>query len=136
MAEKLGLDPDKLEATVNEFNAACGPGAWDPARLDGKKSEGIDSPKSNWANPTDTPPFSAFPMTTHLTFTSGGVKVDTRGRVLVTNAVPIPGRYAAGGMTGLFYHEYPPATSVLRSNTFGCIIGTNLGKELAAREAH
>jgi hypothetical protein len=27
------------------------------------------------------------------------------------------------------------ATSVLRSNTFGRIIGTNLGKELAAKDA-
>jgi hypothetical protein len=39
----------------------------------------------------------------------------------------------AGEMTGLFYHEYPPATSVLRSNTFGRIIGTNLGKEISNR---
>jgi hypothetical protein len=28
LAEKLGLDPAKLEATVEEFNAACGPGDW------------------------------------------------------------------------------------------------------------
>ena len=36
-------------------------------------------------------------------------------------------------MTGLFYNEYPPATSVLRSLTFGRLAGTeiaqNLGKE-------
>jgi tricarballylate dehydrogenase len=134
LAEQLGLDPEKLEATVSQFNAACGPGEWDPARLDGKKTEGISPPKSNWANPIDTPPFYGFPMTTHLTFTFGGVKVDTQGRVLSTNGVPIPGLYAAGEMTGLFYHEYPPATSVLRSNTFGRIIGANLAKELAARE--
>src|SRR5262249_6667778 len=35
--------------------------------------------QSNWANPIDTSPFSDFPMTTHLTFTFGGVKVDTAG---------------------------------------------------------
>jgi tricarballylate dehydrogenase len=79
----------------------------------------------------ETPPFSGFPMTTHLTFTYGGLKVDTQGRVLSTNGVPIPGLYAAGEITGLFYHEYPPATSVLRSNTFGRVIGTNLAKKLA-----
>jgi succinate dehydrogenase/fumarate reductase flavoprotein subunit len=135
LAEKLGLDPEKLEATVARFNAACGPGTWDPARLDDKKTDGIDPPKSNWANRIDTPPFSGFPMTAHLTFTYGGVKVDTQGRVLSTNGVPIPGLYAAGEMTGLFYHEYPPATSVLRSNTFGRVIGTNLGKQLAAKGA-
>lgn len=26
LAEKLGLDPENLEATVGEFNSACGPG--------------------------------------------------------------------------------------------------------------
>lgn len=131
LAEKLGLDPSKLEATVNEFNAACGPGQWDPARMDGKKTSGITPPKSNWANPVIEPPFSGFPMTANLTFTYGGLKVDTDGRVLSTNEVPIPGLYAAGEITGLFYHEYPPATSVLRSNTFGRVIGTCLAKQLS-----
>jgi succinate dehydrogenase/fumarate reductase flavoprotein subunit len=133
LAEKLGLDPEKLEATVNEFNSACGPGEWDPVKLDGKKTSGITPPKSNWANPITEPPFSGFPMTTHLTFTFGGLKVDTDGRVLSTNDVPIPGLYAAGEITGLFYHEYPPATSVLRSNTFGRIIGTHLAKQRAKK---
>lgn len=36
-------------------------------------------------------------------------------------------------MTGLFYNEYPPATSCLRSMTFGRLAGLeiaqNLGKE-------
>ncbi|MDW8403835.1 FAD-binding protein [Chloroflexus sp.] len=130
LAEKLGLDPNKLEATVMEFNAACGPGEWDPARLDGKRTYGIEPPKSNWANPIATPPFYGFPMTTNLTFTFGGLKVDTEGRVLSTNDVPIPGLYAAGEITGLFYHEYPPATSVLRCNTFGRLIGARIARSL------
>ena len=48
-----------------------------------------------------------------------------------TNGVPVPGLYAAGEMTGLCYHEYPPATSVLRSLTFGRIAGTNVAKALS-----
>jgi tricarballylate dehydrogenase len=63
LAEKLGLDPTKLEATVSEFNAACGPGDWDPVKIDGKKTSGITPPKSNWANPIVEAPFSGFPMT-------------------------------------------------------------------------
>jgi succinate dehydrogenase/fumarate reductase flavoprotein subunit len=47
--------------------------------------------------------------------------------------VPIPGLYAAGEITGLFYHEYPPATSVLRSNAFGRIIGTDLAEQRAKK---
>jgi len=63
LAEKLGLDPTKLEETVSEFNAACGPGDWDPVKMDGKKTSGITPPKSNWANLIVEAPFSGFPMT-------------------------------------------------------------------------
>jgi tricarballylate dehydrogenase len=130
LAEKLGLDPSKLEATVSEFNAACGSGDWDPVKMDGKKTSGITPPKSNWANPIVEAPFSGFPMTAQLKFTFGGLKVDTDGRVLNTNEVPIPGLYAAGEITGL-YHKHPPATSVLRANTFGRIVGANVAESLS-----
>jgi len=131
LAEKLGLDPTKLKATVSEFNAACGLGDWDPVKMDGKKTSGITPPKSNWANPIVEAPFSGFPMTAQLKFTFGGLKVDTDGRVLNTNEEPIPGLYAAGEITGL-YHKHPPATSVLRANTFGRIVGTNVAESLSA----
>ena len=91
--------------------------------MDGKKTSGITPPKSNWAEPIETPPFSGFPMTAQVKFTFGGLKVDPDGRVLNTNEEPIPGLYAAGEITGL-YHKHPPATSVLRANTFGRIVGT------------
>jgi tricarballylate dehydrogenase len=90
LAEKLGLDPTKLEATVSEFNDACGSGDWDPAEMDGKVTSGITPPKSNWANPIVEAPFSGFPMTAQIEFTFGGLKVDTDGRVLDTNDAPIP----------------------------------------------
>jgi succinate dehydrogenase/fumarate reductase flavoprotein subunit len=131
LAEKLGLDPAKLEATVEEFNAACGPGEWDLTRMDGKETSGITPPKSNWANPIGEAPFSGFPMRAQLKFTFGGLKVDTEGRVLDTDEAPIPGLYAAGEITGL-YHKHPPATSVLRANTFGRIVGTNVAESLSA----
>ncbi|MCA1693685.1 MAG: FAD-binding protein [Actinobacteria bacterium] len=132
MAEKLGLDPTKLEETVSEFNAACGPGDWDPVKMDGKKTSGITPPKSNWANPIVEAPFSGFPMTAQLKFTFGGLKIDTDGRVLNTNEEPIPGLYAAGEITGHFHHKQPAQTSVLRSSTFGRIVGTNVAEPLSA----
>ena len=55
--------------------------------------------------------------------------------MLSNNGVPIPGLYAAGEMTGLYYHEYPPATSVLRSLTFGRIAGENVAKALSGTAA-
>ena len=73
----------------------------------------------------------------HFAYQVGGGKeilddyVDTDGRVLDTNEAPIPGLYAAGEITGL-YHKHPPATSVLRANTFGRIVGTNVAESLSA----
>lgn len=73
-------------------------------KLDGKATSGLSPHKSNWANPIVTLPFYGYPVTSHLTFTYGGVKTDTEAQVLSTNDVPIPGLYAAGEMTGLFYN--------------------------------
>ncbi len=131
LAEKLGLDPKKLEATVSEFNAACSPGDWDPSRMDGKKTSGITPPKSNWANPITEAPFYGFPMTAHIMFTYGGLKVDVDGRVLDANEEPIPGLYAAGEITGLFYNKQPAGTLVLRANTFGRIVGADVAGSLS-----
>ena len=40
------------------------------------------------------------------------------------------GNRTAGERTGLFYHEYPPPTSVLRSLTFGRIAGSAIAQKL------
>jgi Succinate dehydrogenase/fumarate reductase, flavoprotein subunit len=125
LAVKLGVDAEALEKTVAAFNAACGPGEFDVRRLDGKATTGITPPKSNWATQLDTAPFIGIPLTAAICFTYGGVRTDTDARVVTPAGTPIPGLYAAGEMTGLFYHEYPPATSVLRSLTFGRIAGAH-----------
>ncbi|MER6301263.1 FAD-binding protein [Kitasatospora sp. NPDC001539] len=119
LAGKLGIDAEALEKTVAEFNAAVGPGEFDPTRLDGKATVGIEPKKSNWATPLDTAPFIGVPVTSAICFTYGGVRTDLHGRVVTPSGTAIPGLYAAGEATGLFYHAYPPATSVLRSLIFG-----------------
>lgn len=125
LARKLGLQPEALEKTVAEFNAAVGPGEFDHTRFDGKTTVGLEPPKSNWATPLDTGPFIGIPLTAAICFTYGGLRTDTNARVVTPTGVPIPGLYAAGEITGLFYHEYPPATSVLRSLTFGRLAGAH-----------
>jgi tricarballylate dehydrogenase len=123
LAGKLGLAAGALEKTVAEFNAAAGPGEFDHTRFDGKAAAGLTPPKSNWATPLNTPPYIGFPLTAAICFTYGGVRTDTSARVVTPAGVPIPGLYAAGEVTGLFYHQYPPATSVLRSLAFGRLAG-------------
>ncbi|MFF0386789.1 FAD-binding protein [Streptomyces sp. NPDC004286] len=119
LAGKLGIDAEGLEKTVAEFNAAVGPGEFDPTRRDGKSTVGVTPQKSNWATPLDTAPFIGVPVTAAVCFTYGGIRTDLDGRVVTPSGVAIPGLYAAGEATGLFYHAYPPATSVLRSLIFG-----------------
>ena len=126
LAEKLGLDPSALEATVRQYNAAIAPGETDRTIRDGKAAIGIQPPKSNWATAIENGPFIGYPLTCAITFTFGGIRTDARARVIRRGGTPIEGLYAAGEVTGLYYNQYPAGTSVLRALTFG---------RIAAREA-
>jgi tricarballylate dehydrogenase len=133
LAEGLGIDPQRLERTVAEFNAAVRPGEFDPSVKDGKRTEGIAPPKSNWAVPIDTPPFTAFPVTCGITFTFGGLKINTDAQVLDLVDKPIPGLYAAGELVGgLFYQNYPGGTGLLNGSVFGRLAGKNAGQGVAS----
>lgn len=39
--------------SVAEYNAGCVPGQFDPRRVDGLATRGLNPPKSNWARPID-----------------------------------------------------------------------------------
>jgi tricarballylate dehydrogenase len=124
LAEGLGIDAERFERTVTEFNAAIGPGDFDPTVKDGKRTEGIEPPKSNWALPVEQPPFTAFPITCGITFTFGGVRVDEDARVLDSAGRPLPGLFAAGELVGgLFFHNYPGGSGL----TAGAVYGRRAG---------
>jgi tricarballylate dehydrogenase len=126
LAVKLGLDAAALQATVDEYNAATDDASeFDPYRFDGKHTAGLDPPKSNWAFALDSPPFIAYPLTCAICFTFGGIRTDAAARVVTPGGTAIPGLYAAGEVTGLYYHEYPAGTSVIRGVTFGRIAGAH-----------
>jgi len=134
LAAQLGLDPDALVATVDEYNAAVTSDPFDPMTMDGKRTEGLTIDKSNWAYKLERGPFFAFPMTAAICFTYGGVRADDRARVLSPYNIPIPGLYAAGELVGAFYHQYPAGTSVLRSLTFGRIAGREAAEAIRSLE--
>ena len=128
LAAGLGIDPERLERTVAEFNAAITDGDFDPTIKDGKRTEGIEPPKSNWAQPVEQPPFTAFPITCGITFTFGGVRVDEDARVLDVAGRPLPGLFAAGELVGgLFFHNYPGGTGL----TAGAVYGRRAGYSAA-----
>ena len=126
LAGKLPVPAEALEHTIEEFNAAVQPGEFNPAIKDAKGTRGLDPPKSNWALPIDSPPYTVYPATCGITFTFGGLKIDTEARVRDTEDNPIPGLYATGEITGdFFYHNYPGGTGLVRGAVFGRIGGAN-----------
>lgn len=125
LAKAIDVDPGVLAETIEAYNAACPDGEWDPTRPDGLTTTGVTPPKSNWARPISQGPFVAYPVMAANVFTFGGLKADASSRVVNKDGRIIPGLYAAGEMTGLYYSNYTGSTSVLRGATFGKIAGAH-----------
>jgi tricarballylate dehydrogenase len=131
LADQLGIDREGLVQTVKEFNAAVQEGEYNPTTLDGKHTDGITPPKSNWALPLDMPPYLGFAVTCGITFTFGGLRITSRGQVLDTEDNTIPGLYAAGELVGgLFYHNYPGGSGLAAGAVFGRIAGASAAEDL------
>ncbi len=114
LAEKLGINREGLSRTVERFNAAVRPGTFDPTRLDGKRTEGVAPPKSNWALALDAPPFTGYAVTCGITFTFGGLHINREARVLDTKGRPIAGHFAAGELVGgLFWGNYAVGSGLM-----------------------
>ncbi|PYN28404.1 MAG: tricarballylate dehydrogenase, partial [Candidatus Rokuibacteriota bacterium] len=129
LARKLEIDVEGFVRTVREFNTAVQPGTFNPAIKDGKGTRGIKPPKSNWAQPLDTPPYVGYAVTTGITFTFGGLHITTEGRVLNGEARPIGGLYAAGELVGgLFYNNYPGGAGLMAGAVFGRIAGRSAAR--------
>ncbi len=124
LAQALEINTEGLVTTVRNFNAACQPGDYNPAILDGKRTKGITPPKSNWALPIDKPPYTGFVVTCGITFTFGGLRIDTSGAVQDTTERPIPGLYAAGELVGgIFYGNYLGGAGLMSGAVFGRLSG-------------
>jgi tricarballylate dehydrogenase len=129
VAAGLDLDPDAVATTVAEYNKAVVAGPFDPSRLDGCRTEGLTPPKSNWAQPVDTPPFYGIAMRPGITFTFMGVRVTREAQVLTVEGGAFRNVFAAGEiMSG----------NVLSSGYlggFGLTIGTVWGRIAGAAAA-
>ena len=114
LAAKLGMSPENLAFTVRQYNTSIREG----------KCLTLSPPKTNFAEPIDTPPFCAYKVTGGFTFTFGGIRTNARAEVIDNNRQPIPGLYAAGEMvTGIFYGNYAGGSSLPRCAVFGRIAG-------------
>lgn len=85
LAEKIGRDPEALQATIDRYNELCEKGVDEDFGRDPEKMAKIEKG-----------PFYAVAITPTLVATTGGAKRDTAGHVLDWNENPIPGLYEAG----------------------------------------
>jgi tricarballylate dehydrogenase len=131
LAPKLeGVDAKAFLDEMKAWNAAVRQDIpFDPTVKDGRTTKGLAVPKSNWANTLDTPPFQAYAVTCGITFTFGGLRVNTDTQVIDTDERPIPGLYAAGELVGgLFYFNYPGGTGLTSGSVLGRIAGASAAK--------
>ena len=130
LVEKLeDVDPVSALQTIGAYNASVDTGVpFNPNVKDGRSTKELSIPKSNWANTIDQPPFVAYAVTCGITFTFGGLRIQTNGQVLDVDMRPIPGLYAAGELVGgLFFNNYPGGTGLTAGAVFGRIAGASAG---------
>jgi len=88
MAEWMGVSPDVLKRTINEYNAGCD----SEKDIYGRDQGSLVSLR--------TPPYYGIRSCLNLLVTHGVVKTDKRMQVLDANEDPIPGLYVAGDDIG------------------------------------
>jgi len=125
LVKQLQVDHKQAMKSLDDYNAAAGRGGkFDPTVLDNLHTEGIEPPKTNWAQKLDTPPYVAYPVTGGITFTFGGLKITKDAQVVATDWKPMPGLYTCGEMVGgLFHYNYPLGTGLMSGAVFGRIAG-------------
>jgi tricarballylate dehydrogenase len=128
-------DTDQKAAleTLKKYNAAVRTEIpFNPNVKDGRRTEGLEVNKTNWANTLDTPPFEAYAVTCGITFSFGGLRINNHAQVLSSDGPAIPSLYAAGELVGgIFWFNYPGGSGLTNGSVFGRIAGENAGKAAA-----
>ncbi|OBZ68952.1 Fumarate reductase flavoprotein subunit [Grifola frondosa] len=146
LADKLSLlglqDRATFLDTVSRYNDAVrkfhnenSSKVWDPAVKDGLSTQSsqlrLELAKSNWALPLDKPPFLAVKVSCGITFTFGGLAIDSETASVLSDAtgIPIKGLFCAGELVGgLFYGNYPGGSGLTAGAVFGRKAGQNAAK--------
>ncbi len=117
LAERTGLDPAVLTATLTEFNAAAAAGRDDRF---GRRAE--------YMAPLDLADLYAIELRPAVATTSGGPRRDACSRVIRPDGTAVPGLYAAGGagtVWGPFTHSGGGLTDAL---VFGRLAGQHAAR--------
>ena len=135
LADKLeGVNKEAFLKEIADYNAAVRQDIdYNPNVKDGRCTEGLPINKSNWAQTIDTAPFEGYQVTCGVTFTFGGLRINTDGQVVDTDLKPITGLYAAGECVGgIFYFNYPGGSGLTTGSVFGKLAGTSAGGAASA----
>ena len=117
-------------AEIKAYNAAVRTDVpFNPNIKDGRCTTGLAVNKSNWANTLDTPPFEAYAVTCGITFSFGGLRINTDAQVMSSDGEPIAGLFAAGELVGgIFWFNYPGGSGLTNGAVFGRIAGASAAK--------
>ncbi len=114
LAEKAGIHPPALEATIAEYNADCEAG---------RDTHFLKDPE--WMRPVSTPPFYAAEIRPCLVaLTCCGLRIDAEARVIGKDGAPVEALFAAGETTGNVMRQYGGSgNSVANAIVFGLRAG-------------
>jgi 3-oxosteroid 1-dehydrogenase len=132
LAERIGVPPEALQETVRRFNGFAESG------VDGDFHRGESAYDRYYGDPRNRPnpclaplakpPFYAIRIVPGDLGTKGGLRTDTRGRVLRADGTNIPGLYAAGNAAApVMGRTYAgPGATLGPAMTFGYLAALDL----------
>ncbi|MEY8354616.1 flavocytochrome c [Lachnospiraceae bacterium 54-53] len=119
LAVKVGMDPKTLRDTIDKYNSYADEG-FDP-----------EFHKDTFSLKVEKAPFYATPRKPAVHHTMGGLKIDTKARVLDENGQPIKHLYAAGEVAGGIHAGNRLGGNALTDIfTFGRIAGNTAAAEI------
>lgn len=130
LAEKIGIDPEALAATVDRYNTYAEKGE-DPDWADPLQTHVLTGPDSVTIEPVLGPRYGAIQQWPGTIGTNGGLRIDADGRALGNRVPIIDGLYAAGNTSASVLGATYPGGG-------GCIgpsvtMGYRAGRHVATR---
>jgi len=113
LAQRVGLDPAALEASVERWNAHCDSGT-DP-----------DFGRSKMLVPLREPPFYAIELSPSMLNTQGGPRRNEKGQIVRPDSTPIPRLYSAGELGSIYSYLYQGTGNIGECLAFGRICARN-----------
>ena len=110
----MGLPPEQLRQTIDDYNAACAAGV--------DEAEG----RPAWTLvPLDKPPYYGVSWEYTIMYTCGGPRRDERAQILHVRGEPIRNLYGAGEMSSTYSRLNDAGMMIADALAFGRIAGAN-----------